>query len=393
MHKLATAATQHILRLTHQGAAPDSGVKSAVYCCRRWTRCRRSGRRLVSTWCRTSPVGCSSWLLPYWEWLTKGQHRTVGWSLLSTVAGAGQDVVGVDAHQFRRDVVQVQWNVHHQDRGRGFAVARRPHRDDAEHVVQSLQEAVRGPHQQVGGTAAHHPGLSVRLSVCLSVCLSVSLFVCLSVCPSVCLSVCPSVCLTASSSSLEAQLDGWPSSGGYTISVCNKPARSTQPCIPSGSLNRVPASAGVRAGMSALPGVIPCGMWVPVAVWQFCELLYACYLQSIRLTFSGWCRRRMCWMSGWHVSDSGSTWSRSSARRTSTANCQSRVSDIRRWTDCGARLWRTPRTHHRLGLERGADLHMAQLMPLPLTVSCFSKIQIGFTFLALAHPGSPEKGR
>jgi len=30
-------------------------------------------------------------------------------------------------------------------------------------------------------------------------------------------------------------------------------------------------------------------------------------------------------------------------------------------------------------LEQGADLHMAQLMPLPLTVSCFSKIQIGFT--------------
>ena len=30
-------------------------------------------------------------------------------------------------------------------------------------------------------------------------------------------------------------------------------------------------------------------------------------------------------------------------------------------------------------LERGADLHMAQLMPLPLTVACFSKIQIGFT--------------
>jgi len=29
-------------------------------------------------------------------------------------------------------------------------------------------------------------------------------------------------------------------------------------------------------------------------------------------------------------------------------------------------------------LERGADLHMGQLMPLPLTVSCFSKIQIGF---------------
>jgi len=40
-------------------------------------------------------------------------------------------------------------------------------------------------------------------------------------------------------------------------------------------------------------------------------------------------------------------------------------------------------------VERGADLHMAQLMPLPLTVSCFSKIQIGFTFLVLAHLGSP----
>ena len=40
-------------------------------------------------------------------------------------------------------------------------------------------------------------------------------------------------------------------------------------------------------------------------------------------------------------------------------------------------------------LERGADLHMEQLMPLPLTVSCFSKIQIGFTFLVPAHLGSP----
>ena len=40
-------------------------------------------------------------------------------------------------------------------------------------------------------------------------------------------------------------------------------------------------------------------------------------------------------------------------------------------------------------LEQGADLHMAQLMPLPLNVSCFSKIQIGFTFLVPAHPGSP----
>jgi len=43
-------------------------------------------------------------------------------------------------------------------------------------------------------------------------------------------------------------------------------------------------------------------------------------------------------------------------------------------------------------LEQGADLHMAQLLPLPLTVSCSSKIQIGFTFLVLAHLGVPEKG-
>jgi len=42
-------------------------------------------------------------------------------------------------------------------------------------------------------------------------------------------------------------------------------------------------------------------------------------------------------------------------------------------------------------LERGADLHLAQLMPLPLTVSCFSKIQIGFTFLVLAHLSSPRQ--
>jgi len=42
-------------------------------------------------------------------------------------------------------------------------------------------------------------------------------------------------------------------------------------------------------------------------------------------------------------------------------------------------------------LERDADLHMAQLMPLPRTASCFSKIQIGFTFLVSARLGSPRK--
>jgi len=42
-------------------------------------------------------------------------------------------------------------------------------------------------------------------------------------------------------------------------------------------------------------------------------------------------------------------------------------------------------------LKQGADLHTAQLMPLPLAVTCFSKIQIGFSFLVPAHLGSPRK--
>jgi len=41
-------------------------------------------------------------------------------------------------------------------------------------------------------------------------------------------------------------------------------------------------------------------------------------------------------------------------------------------------------------LERGEDLHIAQLMPLPLADSCFNKIQIGFTFLVPAFPGRPS---
>ena len=46
-------------------------------------------------------------------------------------------------------------------------------------------------------------------------------------------------------------------------------------------------------------------------------------------------------------------------------------------------------------LEQGADLHIAQLMPLALTVSCFSIIQIGFTFLVAYRLTwvVPEKGR
>jgi len=45
-----------------------------------------------------------------------------------------------------------------------------------------------------------------------------------------------------------------------------------------------------------------------------------------------------------------------------------------------------------ISLERGLDLHMAQLMPLPLTVSCFSKIQIGFAFWYRLTQVVQEKG-
>jgi len=51
----------------------------------------------------------------------------------------------------------------------------------------------------------------------------------------------------------------------------------------------------------------------------------------------------------------------------------------KKWWGAGEVVW----------LERGADLHMAQLTPLLLTVSCFSKIHIDFTFLVPAHLGSP----
>jgi len=42
-------------------------------------------------------------------------------------------------------------------------------------------------------------------------------------------------------------------------------------------------------------------------------------------------------------------------------------------------------------VEQGANLHVAQLIPLALTISCFSKIQIGFTFLVPAHPGTGQR--
>ena len=44
-----------------------------------------------------------------------------------------------------------------------------------------------------------------------------------------------------------------------------------------------------------------------------------------------------------------------------------------------------------LSVWNEVDLHMAQLVPLPLTVSCFSKMRIVFTFLLSAHVDSPGK--
>ena len=41
-------------------------------------------------------------------------------------------------------------------------------------------------------------------------------------------------------------------------------------------------------------------------------------------------------------------------------------------------------------LEQGADLHVAQLIPLPLSLASV-KSRLVFTFLVPAHPGSPGK--
>jgi len=65
------------------------------------------------------------------------------------------------------------------------------------------------------------------------------------------------------------------------------------------------------------------------------------------------------------------------------------------WLGSGKGIWPIKTDRRVAGMvicpERSANLHMAQLMPLPLTVSCFSKIQIGFSFLVPAHRGNPGK--
>jgi len=51
---------------------------------------------------------------------------------------------------------------------------------------------------------------------------------------------------------------GWVTVFGqiYYLGICNQPTRSTRPCLPPESLNRVPALAGVKVGMSPLLGVM-----------------------------------------------------------------------------------------------------------------------------------------
>jgi len=81
------------------------------------------------------------------------------------MTGARQDGAGMDPDKLRGDAVQVDRNVHHQDRRGSVAAARRPHCDDAEYVVQSVQETVRRPHRQVGDSAAYHPGQPIGIII------------------------------------------------------------------------------------------------------------------------------------------------------------------------------------------------------------------------------------
>ena len=97
---------------------------------------------------------------------------------------------------------------------------------------------------------------------------------------------------------------GWVTVFGrlHTITVCNQPTRLTQPCIPPGSLNRVPASAGGKGW-----NVTSAGWQVTLCdpVWHVSsssgmatsvsELLYPCYFTLLYFTscIGGWVAYRM----------------------------------------------------------------------------------------------------
>ena len=90
----------------------------------------------------------------------------------------------------------------------------------------------------------------------------------------------------------------------------------------------------------------------------------------------------------------GSCSSECALSRTSQYDSEERIPSVlwRCWLG-GRKGIRPVKTEWWGALERGADLHMAQLMPLPLTVSCFGKIQAGFHLSGVpAHLGRPGKG-
>ena len=128
-------------------------------------------------------------------------------------------------------------------------------------------------------------------------------------------------------------------------------------------------------------------MRVPVKVWQPCELLYTCYLLTYLLTTKDNLRQPTPPVTlKLHYSDLLCICCTTLCLQgfTLLVGRQEGHPVCKKLSGGGAGVV--------VCLERGADLHMAQLMPLPLTVSCFSKIQIAFTFLVLAHPGSVGKG-
>jgi len=104
-------------------------------------------------------------------------------------------------------------------------------------------------------------------------------------------------------------------------------------------------------------------MWFTAELLVFCVLAFCCEYWSrlVRWHLSQLAFSALTLLVGWQEGHPA---------------CKKLSSEALAWLSC---------------LERGADLHMAQLMPLPLTVSCFSKIQIGSTFLVLAHQGSPRQ--
>ena len=114
---------------------------------------------------------------------------------------------------------------------------------------------------------------------------------------------------------------------------------------------------------------------------QLCQASLSCYAYAVSSSRIEWHRFLK------------SEWSPSHYQTTDVRSDHMPSVVLRCWLGGGhtACQNRVVRCWHGYLLERGADLHMAQLMPLPLTVSCFSKIQIGFTFLVPAYPGSPGK--